>query len=549
MSKSGSAVVWFRKCLRLHDNAALLAACERVKKDNLVALYPLFILDPWFAKECTTGTNRFGFLLESLRDLDQSLRKMGSQLIVLKGNPETVFPAVLRQWDVRLLAYEADTEAYALARDAKVATLAANAGASVEAPCGHTLYDTQLVAAAAGGQCPKTLGSFQKIIAKLGPPPSALPAPTSMPPIGTGAGVKAGLEWYGDAFGEVPGLEALGREQQDHTTPYHGGETLGLARMEAFLADQPRVLGFEKPKTAPTALTPDTTVLSPYLKFGCVSIRRFYHRLRDMEKGQKHTQPPVSLVGQCLWREFFYTCSVMVPCFDRMKGNPICKQIPWEADPAREQRLLAAWKEGRTGYPWIDAAMTQLRVEGWMHHLARHAVACFLTRGDLWVHWERGRDVFDELLLDADPALNNANWMWLSASSFFYQFSRVYSPIAFPKKTDPEGAYVRKWLPQLKKLPKKYIYEPWTAPPHVLQAAGITLGTDYPKPIVDHNEARKANLDKMGAAYAAARGEAPKPKPKAAAKPKAAKAAPKVKAAVKRKAKSAFFEPAAKKAK
>lgn len=124
-------------------------------------------------------------------------------------------------------------------------------------------------------------------------------------------------------------------------------------------------------------------------------------------------------------------------------GNPVVKQIGWDKNP----ELLAAWAEGRTGYPWIDAAMTQLRTQGWLHHLARHAVACFLTRGDLYQHWEEGVAVFDRLLLDADWSLNNGNWQWLSASAFFAQYFRVYSPVAFPKKTDKSGAYVRHFLP------------------------------------------------------------------------------------------------------
>lgn len=120
------------------------------------------------------------------------------------------------------------------------------------------------------------------------------------------------------------------------------------------------------------------------------------------------------------------------------------------------EEYLNAWKNGQTGYPWIDAAMTQLRKEGWIHHLARHAVACFLTRGDLYLSWEEGAKVFDVYLLDSDWALNNCNWMWLSASAFFHTFFRVYSPVAFPQKTDKDGAYVRHFLPVLAKMPKKY---------------------------------------------------------------------------------------------
>ena len=210
------------------------------------------------------------------------------------------------------------------------------------------------------------------------------------------------------------------------------------------------------------------------------------------------------------------------PNYERMEGNPICRQIPWGDDA----QLLAAWREARTGYPWIDAAMTQLRHEGWIHHLARHAVACFLTRGDLWQSWEKGAQVFDELLLDADPAINYGNWMWLSCSCFFYQYFRCYSPVAFPKKYDKDGAYVRRWLPALANFPSKYIYEPWKAPIADQKAAGCIIGKDYPKPIVAHDVASKANMAKMAEAYAAHKEGGGGGASKAAATPTPKRAAP-----------------------
>ena len=137
-----------------------------------------------------------------------------------------------------------------------------------------------------------------------------------------------------------------------------------------------------------------------------------------------------------------------------MEDNPVCRQIPWDKDEDK----LAAWTEARTGFPFIDAVMTQLRREGWIHHLARHSVACFLTRGDLWQSWEKGQEVFEELLLDADWSLNAGNWMWLSASAFFHQSCKCYSPVAFGKKTDPSEEYIKKYLPHLVKFPDKFIY-------------------------------------------------------------------------------------------
>ena len=147
--------------------------------------------------------------------------------------------------------------------------------------------------------------------------------------------------------------------------------------------------------------------------------------------------------------------------------------------------------------------MRQLANEGWIHHLGRHAVACFLTRGDLWQSWEVGAKHFEAQLLDADYALNGFNWLWLSCSGFFYQYFRCYSPIAFQKKNDPHGSYVRKHIPELKDVPVKYIYEPWEAPPSVLQKAGVVLGKTYPRPIVDHATISKENMARMKGAYAA----------------------------------------------
>ncbi|KAJ3335565.1 Cryptochrome-2 [Gonapodya sp. JEL0774] len=187
-----------------------------------------------------------------------------------------------------------------------------------------------------------------------------------------------------------------------------------------------------------------------------------------------------------------------------MEGNPVCLQVPWRLagdrgkkivegkvaptdmteDERRAKEDFEAWKMGRTGYPWIDGVMRQLRLEGWIHHLARHAVACFLTRGDLYISWERGAEVFEEYLLDADHALNVGNWLWLSSSAFFTAYFRVYHPVSFAKKYDKKGIYAKRYVKEIVGLPEKYVWEP-----------------DYPAPIVVHDDARKANIDRMAQAY------------------------------------------------
>lgn len=169
-----------------------------------------------------------------------------------------------------------------------------------------------------------------------------------------------------------------------------------------------KVASFKKPMTNPCALRPDTTALSPYLKFGCLSSRTLFWKIQDIYSQTKgnHSRPPESLHGQLFFREWFNLTAYCTPNFDKMVGNPLCKQIEWSMD----KEYLKRWEDGMTGFPAIDATMRQLKQEGWIHHLGRHLVACFLTRGDLWVHWELGAKVFEKNLLDADWALNNANW-------------------------------------------------------------------------------------------------------------------------------------------
>lgn len=251
---------------------------------------------------------------------------------------------------------------------------------------------------------------------------------------------------HDDKYG-VPTLEELGFETDGLKPPiWVGGETEALARLERHLERKAWVASFGRPKMTPQSLLASQTGLSPYLRFGCLSTRLFYYQLTDLYKKIKKTCPPLSLHGQLLWREFFYCAATKNPNFDKMAGNPICVQIPWD----RNAEALAKWASGQTGFPWIDAIMTQLREEGWIHHLARHAVACFLTRGDLWISWEEGMKVFEELLLDADWSVNAGMWMWLSCSSFFQQFFHCYCPVKFGRKADPNGDYIRRYLPVLK---------------------------------------------------------------------------------------------------
>ena len=316
------------------------------------------------------------------------------------------------------------------------------------------------------------------------------------------------------------------------STPHRGGETVALRMLDDIIRNEVYTATFEKPKTAPTAFSPQaTTLLSPHLHLGSLSCREFYWRVQDVVgkyKG-KASQPPVSLTGQLLFRDMYFGAQAKLGWwFGQTEGNSHCRFIPWHlrskldenglitgsytVDSPVAEEWFQRWKYGKTGFPWIDAVMRQLRVEGWIHHLARHAVACFLTRGGCYIAWERGAEVFEEWLIDHEAACNIGNWQWLSCTAFYSQFHRCYSPIAFPQKTDKNGEFVRHFVPELKDFSAKYIYEPWKAPISDQKKAGCVIkgnGAEtkidgnqvYPKPMFDFSERRTICLGAMKNAY------------------------------------------------
>lgn len=359
----------------------------------------------------------------------------------------------------------------------------------------------------------------------------------------------------------VETLAELGFPEDEATTPYRGGETNALRELDDVMRDVEYAATFRKPQTSPAALEPSTTLLSPYLHFGALSCRLFYHRAQEAvdaynkkAKGSsKAATPPESLTGQLLFRDMYFAAQAALGhAMTQTACNPQVRFVPWhlpskmthasdpsspsakpktgpvgdkthpiekvtipgtyEVDSQEAETWFQRWATGTTGFPWIDALMRQLRREGWIHHLGRHSVACFLTRGGCYVHWERGADVFSELLLDHEPACNAGNWQWLSCTAFFAQYYRCYSPVSFPQKWDKEGQFVRKWVPELKDLGTKYIYEPWKAPIADLKKAGVKLvefpgvgkempkGT-YPKPMFDFGERRKICIASLKKAY------------------------------------------------
>ncbi|XP_026030656.1 cryptochrome-2 [Astatotilapia calliptera] len=485
-----NSVHWFRKCLRLHDNPALQEALNGAD-----AVRCVYILDPFFAGAANVGINRWRFLLEALEDLDSSLKKLNSRLFVVRGQPTDVFPRLFKEWNVTRLTFEYDPEPYGKERDGAIIKLAQEFGVETIVRNSHTLYNLDRIIEMNNNSPPLTFKRFQTIVSRLELPRRPLPPITQQQM----DKCHTKIEDNHDQLYSIPSLEELGfRTDGLSLAVWHGGESQALDRLGKHLDKKVWVTSLEHSRVKTCSLYASPTGLSPYLRFGCLSCRVLYYNLRELYmKVRKRCTPPLSLFGQLLWREFFYTAATNNPNFDRMDGNPICVQIPWDQNP----EALAKWAEGRTGFPWIDAIMTQLRQEGWIHHLARHAVACFLTRGDLWISWESGMKVFEEMLLDADWSVNAGSWMWLSCSAFFQQFFHCYCPVGFGRRTDPTGDYIRHYIPILKDYPNRYIYEPWNAPESLQKAANCVVGVDYPKPMINHAESSRLNIERMKQVY------------------------------------------------
>jgi len=468
-SRSERILHWFRSDLRLRDNTALAAAAGRARE-----LVLLFVLDDRLLGGAALGAPRLRFLLDSLARLGAALEARGQRLVVKRGLPEQVVPALLRRWKIERITWNRDYGPYARRRDAAVRRAADALGAVVEEHKDRVVFESSELRTRSGAPfqvyTPFRNAWWARWHAER--PERAGPLRLA-PPVATA---------HGDA---LPNASAFG-VGADTTALPTAGEDAAARRLERFLAGP--IADYARDRDRPDL--DGTSRLSPYLRFGAISVRTCLHATLELLHAEPRTRDGArKWMDELIWREFYHAIlsehpRVLTRCF-----RPEYDALVWDDDDA----AFRAWCEGRTGYPFVDAAMRQLAATGWMHNRARMVVASFLTK-DLGIDWRRGERFFLERLVDGDPASNNGGWQWAASTGTDAQpYFRIFHPVAQGERFDPDGGYVRRFVPELRRVEPRFVQRPWDAP---------VPPRNYPRPIVDHAAQRIRTLRRFEAVRA-----------------------------------------------
>jgi deoxyribodipyrimidine photo-lyase len=459
------SLVWFRgKDLRLADHAPLT---EAVRSGETI---PLFVLDPcFFAPERARRlAPRMQVLLDALAALDEGLRRRGSGLVLATGRSVDVVPALARQWNVdRVLAHRW-SEPFGRERDRRIGEAL---GVPFELFEGETLAPPGAIAAP-GGQPHAVFTAFARAFVRQGGPGAPLPAPERLPALPPLPSVP------------LPTLRDLGLSRNEHIP--EGGEPAGRKRLEAFLGQGLAAYATDRDRLDLAG----TSRLSMDLHFGTVSVRELWIQA-SRRLGEGFDPDVRAFQNELLWREFAHHWLWARPDLLRQPFRTAFEGFPWHED----EDLWQAWALVRTGYPLVDAAARQLLGEGFVHNRARMVAASFLAK-HLLLDFRRGEAHYLAHLADGDWANNDLGWQWSAGCGCDAQpWFRIFNPVLQGTRFDPDGAYVRRWVPELAGLPARWIHQPEAAPAEVLARAGVVPGRTYPRPVVGHAAARARFLE------------------------------------------------------
>ncbi len=499
MNSYDQGLMWFRRDLRTQDNAALHHALKHCRRVWCVFVFDTDILDPLLARGLKAD-RRVEFIRESLVDLDTQLRALGAEhgtadvgLIVRHGRAQEIIPRLAQQLHVQAVFANHDDEPAAHARDAHILGDLAHAGIMFHGHKDHVIFERREVLTQAGhaygvftpykNAWLRQLDDFQlkaypvqRYAGSLAPVPAAQAGP-------------------------VPTLAQIGFAPTNRSLlPLPTGSRGAQQLLEDFTG---RIERYHEARDFPAIKGP--SYLSVHLRFGTISIRQVAGVAYAMHL--QGLQGASSWLSELIWRDFYHQILANFPHVVNKAFKPEYDHIRFEHGKHADA-LFAAWCEGRTGYPLVDAAMAQLNQTGYMHNRLRMVTASFLVK-DLGLHWHRGEQYFADHLIDFDLAANNGGWQWASSSGCDAQpYFRIFNPVSQSEKFDPQGKFIRRYLPQLATLPDNALHAPWQARELELAAAGVTLGKTYPHPVVDHALARERTLQR----YAVVKkpGETPK---------------------------------------
>ena len=478
-----SALVWLRRDLRADDNAALYHALSAARR-----VWCGFIFDRTILDALPRSDRRVEFIRDSLVALDAQLRALGAAhgvdgigLIVRHGHAAQALPQLAAELHVQAVYANHDDEPDALARDAQVRGRLAGAGIALHTSKDHVIFERSEVLTQAGGTysvfTPYKNAWLKKLeLFFVKPYPVAKYAAALAP-------------WPEPIAPGVPSLDEIGFRTTDlHTLKLPSGAAGAQALLADFLS---RIDRYDETRNFPSIKGP--SYLSTHLRFGTVSIRQLAHEAR--QRVQEGSRGAEVWLSELIWRDFYHQVLHHHPHVVGHAFKPEYERIRWEHGKHADA-LFAAWCEGRTGYPLVDAAMHQINQTGYMHNRLRMVTASFLTK-DLGIDWRRGERYFAEKLNDFDLAANNGGWQWAASTGCDAQpYFRIFNPVSQSERFDSEGKFIRRYLPQLSAMPNKLIHAPWLGSPIELAAAGIEIGRDYPAPIVEHDAARQKTLER-----------------------------------------------------
>lgn len=471
-SSAPPSIVWFRDDLRVDDNPALAKAASRGAP--VVALY---VLDQ--KADRPLGGASLWWLHHALAALQTSLEPLGVSLILRAGDATDLVPTLVSETGAKAIYWNRRYTAGGIAQDTEIkATLKRN-GIEAESFNAHLLHEPWTVQTGSGGPY-RVFTPFSRAARAAGTPRQPTPAPEMV------------VRWSGTANSlELDDLNLLPKKPDwaaGFRDMWRPGPKGARANLASFITD--KLSGYPDDRNVPGIEA--TTRLSAHLRFGEISPREVWHAAEIADAPRDSI---FKFHQELLWREFSYHLLFHYPDLGSANHQSKFDDFPWADHTTGESaERLRAWRRGQTGYPIVDAGMRELWHTGWMHNRVRMIVGSFLVK-HLLTDWRVGEAWFWDTLVDADPANNTASWQWIAGSGAdAAPYFRIFNPVLQGEKFDGDGTYTRRWVTEVAKLPKKYLHKPWEAPITVLRDAGMTLGSTYPHPIVDHKTARDRAL-------------------------------------------------------